>query len=545
MKTVFLSHTTPWLAFSLALSFANALPVVADPVIYATAGAGASLVRIDVNATGTARVVTLGEFGVPGGDAIAINAQGQAFTVTHGWPPGGDGQLARVNLQTGQATVLGSGLKPENFMGLGFAPNGTLYGVNAGSGTPEAGSLYQFDLVTGVATKVGVTGGCFDIMDLAWHPNGTMYGAVNDSLYRVDATTGQATLVTKMHGVKTVMGLAIDHLGNFYVSEIVTNAPLYRVDPSTGTTTKLFDTGVDYLHGLAIRPPSQSGPIIYASGELGTQLVRIDVGASNVTVIGSAKARGALAVAIQPDGTIYTAIESGSSDSGTPKLATFDLPTGKATVFGPAIPKLMGLICLPDGRLFGVNARFDRSFYVVDPITSKATRVGAPGAGGDIMDMAWHPDGTLYAIEPARLYRVDPVAGTRTPVTTLKGLSNPMGLAIDHDGAMYAADHVTQSPIVRIDPTTGQTTRVVQTRVNHIHGLCIAPAPAARVTRGIDRLEIAWPAWAADRVLQSASSLGPDATWTPIPFTPSTEGDQVNTAWGLGNPARFFRLVNP
>lgn len=33
--------------------------------------------------------------------------------------------------------------------------------------------------------------------------------------------------------------------------------------------------------------------------------------------------------------------------------------------------------------------------------------------------------------EPNRLYRVDPVAGTRTPVTTLKGLLNPMGLTID------------------------------------------------------------------------------------------------------------------
>lgn len=56
---------------------------------------------------------------------------------------------------------------------------------------------------------------------------------------------------------------------------------------------------------------------------------------------------------------------------------------------------------------------------------------------------------------------------------------------------MYAADHVALSPIVRIDPATGQTTHVVKTRVNDIHGLCLAPAPAARVTRAIDRLEIA------------------------------------------------------
>lgn len=176
-------------------------------------------------------MVTLGNFGVPGADAIAIDAEGRAFTVTHGWPPGGGSQLASVNLKTGVATPFGLLHKPENFMGLGFAPDGTLYGVNAGSSTADAGSLYRFDPTTGAATKVGVTGGCFDIMDLAWHPDGTMYGAVNDSLYRVDAATGQATLMTRLQGVSRVMGLAIDRAGVFYVSEILTNAPLLRVDP--------------------------------------------------------------------------------------------------------------------------------------------------------------------------------------------------------------------------------------------------------------------------------------------------------------------------
>lgn len=537
------SCTTPRLALSLALTLTGAWPVAADPIIYATAGAGTSLVKIDVNGTAATRVVTIGNFGAPGADAIAVNAKGEAFTVTHGWPPGGDSQLARVNLKTGVATPFGPFHKPENFMGLGFAPDGTLYGVNAGSGTPDAGSLYTFDPASGAATKVRVTGGCFDIMDLAWHPDGTMYGAVNDLLYRIDPATGQATLVTKLQGVSRVMGLAIDHFGNFYVSEIVPNAPLLVVNPVTGATSKLFDTGVDYIHGLAIRPPSPTGPIIYASGELGTQLVRIDVGASNVTVIGSSRVQGALAVAIHPDGTTYTAVESGTSNSGTPRLASFDLFTGKATLSGPSIPKLMGLTCLPDGQLFGVNARFDRSFYVVNPATSKATRVGAAGAGGDIMDLAWHPDGTLYAIEPTALYAVDPVAGKRTLVKALKGLSNPMGLTIDHDGTMYAADHVSQSPIVRIDLVTGQTTRVVQTQVNHIHGICIPPAPAVRVASLDRQVEISWPAWAAAHLLQSTPSLGANATWALIPVAPVTEGDRVTARWGTGDPRSFFRLV--
>jgi hypothetical protein len=95
----------------------------ADPILYATAGAGTSLVRINV---ARQQVTTLGDFGVPGGDAIAISAQGQAFTVTHGWLPGGDSQLARVNLKTGVDFLHGLAIRPASPTGPVLYASGEL-----------------------------------------------------------------------------------------------------------------------------------------------------------------------------------------------------------------------------------------------------------------------------------------------------------------------------------------------------------------------------------------------------------------------------------
>jgi len=239
------------LAAAIALLASTAV-LDAQPILYSTTGGGSTLVRIDV---GAGTVTTIGAFGVPGAFAIAISPRGKLYTVTQGFPAGGvNPQLARVAPVTGLATPFGVNLNPENFMGIGFSRNGKLYGVNAGSGTPNQNSLYRFNLKTGKAKKVGVTGGCGDIMDLAWHPDGTMYGAAWDSLYRINRHTGQADLVTTLQGLTMVMGLAIDDDGNFYVTEIVDNSPLWRVDPVTGAKTAVAGVSLSFPHGLEFIP---------------------------------------------------------------------------------------------------------------------------------------------------------------------------------------------------------------------------------------------------------------------------------------------------
>jgi len=245
------------LAAAIAL-LASTSVVEAQPFLYASTQGEGKLVKIDV---GAGTVTEIGPFGVPAADAIAISPQGKLYTVTQGWPPDRANltpQLASVDLATGQAAPFGVNLYSEIFMGIGFSPNGKLYGVNAASGSKNQNSLYQFDLKTGKAKKVGVTGGCGYIMDLAWY-QGKMYGAAFDSLYCINLETGEAELVTKLQGLTQVMGLAIDDDGNFYVSEILPDAPLWRVDPVTGAATAVAGVSLSYPHGLEFIPADADG----------------------------------------------------------------------------------------------------------------------------------------------------------------------------------------------------------------------------------------------------------------------------------------------
>src|SRR5712691_2157653 len=76
----------------------------AQPILYSTTGGGSTLVRIDV---GAGTVTEIGNLVAPGALALALSPKGKLYTVTQGYPPGGDGQLCSVNLATGLATPFG------------------------------------------------------------------------------------------------------------------------------------------------------------------------------------------------------------------------------------------------------------------------------------------------------------------------------------------------------------------------------------------------------------------------------------------------------
>ena len=204
----------------------------------------------------------IGDIGIPLEGALAFcRPGGVPYTITNLFDP--TAQLAKLNLGTGAATLVGS---PQgqglSIMGMTCSPDGTLYAIGQLDHTnPDFNSLYAVDRETGLASRIGSTGvldpsdlgfsGFF--MALAFAPDGTLYGVNVSTLFRIDPTTGEATKVVDFTGVTSVMGLAIDNGGNFYLSDFVPRSSIYALDVATGVATPILDTGLAYVHNIAFK----------------------------------------------------------------------------------------------------------------------------------------------------------------------------------------------------------------------------------------------------------------------------------------------------
>src|SRR5574337_424755 len=102
---------------------------------------------------------------------------------------------------------------------------------------------------------------------------------------------------------------------------------------------------------------------------------------------------------------------------GTQQLATINLITGAAHLFGVGVPGLavMAMAFAPDGTLYAVgdcnpdstfecntlSSRPDpnyNSLYRVDVKTGEFTRIGSTGAPQFFMDLAFDPNGTMFGV---------------------------------------------------------------------------------------------------------------------------------------------------
>jgi hypothetical protein len=214
------------------------------------------------------------------------------------------------------------------------------------------------------------------------------------------------------------------------------------------------------------------------------EILAITVRENKVTTthIGSTGAPGCASLAMSKWGLLYSMC---GPLFGAQRLATIDLTTGHATLFGMPVPGLavMSMTFGPDGTLYAVGdcspggPAFEcgaggdptyNSLYTVDVTTGAFTRVGSTGAPQYFMDLAFDRHGRLFGVTttlnpsstPAILYQLDPATGVATKVVNLVGSSQVMGLAFGDEGKLYGTDFMKNPGLYLIDMKTGFETAI-------------------------------------------------------------------------------------
>ena len=228
---------------------------------------------------------------------------------------------------------------------------------------------------------------------------------------------------------------------------------------------------------------ASADPIIYATGDYGRELLKIDAKTGTVEKI-SAIGRSTL-LAFGPGGKLYTITNSAHGVAPDPnnQLATIDPASGKVSLIGKPFGKgirawAMGFT--QDGALYAA-AVDENVLYRIDLNTGALAEVGPLDGGEAIMDFAVHPqDGTLYAVTYGILYTLDPSSAKLTKIGDItKAHPNIMAIAFDQDGTLYAVnyDFKTSTWLYKLDPATAVAEKIAAVPARYVHSADIGPKP--------------------------------------------------------------------
>ncbi|MGB7329447.1 MAG: PEP-CTERM sorting domain-containing protein [Rubripirellula sp.] len=209
------------------------------------------------------------------------------------------------------------------------------------------------------------------------------------------------------------------------------NSALYRLDIATGTATKIGETGLKHVTGIAVQPTT--GLLFAHRHDRSTgvgELYRLDLQTAAPTLIGTTGIQ-VPDITFGPDGKLYGWMELGSANffnTDVDDLVTFDLNTGAVTRVSDSgiFTNQTGLAFSPSGSLFLKSGDIDGS-------KPQADRVG-------------------------HLYQINPLTGVGTSVIALD--ANPHNaLEFDASGQAYTLSRGdTGTMLQSIDFTTGHVT---------------------------------------------------------------------------------------
>jgi hypothetical protein len=256
-------------------------PVGGKDVFYTTSGAGTGMPNgAEIFAIGVSgnKITTRDVGPTYGGDCVtlALSLSGKLYGMCGSLF--GAQHLATIDQETGRAKLFPLAVQGLAVMAMTFGPNGTLYAVGdcnplpsfecSAGNDPNYNSVYSVNLNTGAFTRIGPTGAGQFFMDLAVDRNGTMFGvtttvlpsSIPAILYRIDPATGTATKVVDLVGSNSVMGLAFGREGNLYGTDYGQNPKLYLIDKATGLETTIAALPFGFSSGLELMNPGDGEP---------------------------------------------------------------------------------------------------------------------------------------------------------------------------------------------------------------------------------------------------------------------------------------------
>ncbi len=204
-------------------------------------------------------------------------------------------------VDTGTGAFNPIGPQTPTLFGMGFAPNGTLYGTD---GLPDA-EVYQVDRFSGNAVPLGQTSD--STIGSTVGSDGLIYAVnaqSNAAFYTIDPTTRAVNPISHLGFASD--GLAVFDNGTFYTDANIGGIDfLVAVDPGTGSATQIPGSGL----GVAIFDGANVDGTIYAGGSTG--LYTIDPTTGVATSVATFTGGGVNALAFNSAPEPSTAVLAG------------------------------------------------------------------------------------------------------------------------------------------------------------------------------------------------------------------------------------------
>jgi streptogramin lyase len=348
-------------------------------------------------------------------------------------------------------SVVSSGPLLSTPVGIGVRSDGFIFVTNIGNGA-------VLRIEPGAAIEQFPLGFVDSPRGLDFLPNGDVYVSAPfvDSILKLDGVTGTQSVFASGPNLQFAPGLLREPDGNLVVAEssAASEPRVLRIDATTGVQSVLSQGGLfQVLRDIAIDPvPAEAGSFL----------------------VTDSTAR----VVYRVDATLpYDPDDQEANQSVWVACSGFQNPRGIAVEAG-------GSVLVSD---FGAKAVFR-----VDPVTKACTAL----ASGGLLTGPWDvtvvgavepvvPDPFLVAdAAPAhQVLRVDPVAGTGTPVPSDLPFVNPVAITRDLDGDLLVLE---SDRILRVTPGGVQSTVATFPVAVDLTGIVVDSQGEIRVTDAAD-----------------------------------------------------------